>query len=146
MDLQRGPGLMTRMLRRFCSGVRVAIGKKNDGDRLDLGFCENRKDDSSLTNANESWVPLIENVRSFNVRYFDARLKCVGGTVDGRRHVAAAGEINDRAGVMLPCHGRRSFRLPDADVIDAECYEDAFIKSKLISGAAIMLALWAIFL
>ena len=32
------------------------------------------KGDSALTNANESWIPLIENVRSLQVRYFDVRL------------------------------------------------------------------------
>src|SRR5437879_4577213 len=69
-----GPGLMTRYAAAdFVVALRLQSEKK-DGDRLDLGFLRKPKDDSSLTNANESWVPLIENVRSFQVRYFDARL------------------------------------------------------------------------
>jgi len=66
--------LMTRYAAAdFVVALRLQSEKK-DGDRLDLGFLRKPKDDSSLTNANESWVPLIENVRSFQVRYFDARL------------------------------------------------------------------------
>src|SRR2546421_10811263 len=69
-----GPGLMTR----YASGDFVVAlrlqSEKKDSDRLDLGFLRKPKDDSSLTNVNESWLPLIENVHSFQVRYFDARL------------------------------------------------------------------------
>src|SRR5207244_10699379 len=69
-----GPGLMTR----YAAGdFVVSLGlqsAKRDSDRLDLGFLRKPKDDSSLTNVNESWIPLIEDVRSLQVRYFDARL------------------------------------------------------------------------
>jgi prepilin-type N-terminal cleavage/methylation domain-containing protein len=69
-----GPGLMTRYAAGdFVVALRLQSEKK-DGDRLDLGFLRKPKDDSALTNANESWIPLIENVRSLQVRYFDARL------------------------------------------------------------------------
>jgi prepilin-type N-terminal cleavage/methylation domain-containing protein len=69
-----GPGLMTRYAAGdFVVALRLKSEKK-DSDRLDLGFLRRPKDDSALTNANESWVPLIENVRSLQVRYFDARL------------------------------------------------------------------------
>jgi prepilin-type N-terminal cleavage/methylation domain-containing protein len=69
-----GPGLMTRYAAGdFVVALRLQPEKK-DRDRLDLGFLRKPKDDSALTNANESWVPLIENVRSLQVRYFDARL------------------------------------------------------------------------
>jgi prepilin-type N-terminal cleavage/methylation domain-containing protein len=68
-----GPGLMTRYAAGdFVVALRLRSEKK-DSDRLDLGFLRKPKDDSALTNANESWVPLIENVRSLQVRYFDAR-------------------------------------------------------------------------
>ena len=69
-----GPGLMTR----YASGDFVVAlrlqSEKKDSDRLDLGFLRKPKDDSSLTNVNESWIPLIEDVRSLQIRYFDARL------------------------------------------------------------------------
>jgi prepilin-type N-terminal cleavage/methylation domain-containing protein len=69
-----GPGLMTRYAAGdFVVALRLQSEKK-DGDRLDLGFLRKPKDDSALGNANESWIPLIENVRSLQVRYFDARL------------------------------------------------------------------------
>jgi len=69
-----GPGLMTR----YASGDFVVAlrlqSAKNDSDRYDLGFLRKPVDDSSLTNANETWVPLIEGVRALQVRYFDPRL------------------------------------------------------------------------
>ena len=69
-----GPALMTRYAAGdFVVALRLQSEKK-DGDRLDLGFLRKPKGDSALTNANESWIPLIENVRSLQVRYFDARL------------------------------------------------------------------------
>ncbi len=68
-----GPGLMTRYAAGdFVVALRLQAAKKSD--RYDLGFLRKPKDDTSLTNANESWIPLIENVRSLEVRYFDARL------------------------------------------------------------------------
>jgi prepilin-type N-terminal cleavage/methylation domain-containing protein len=69
-----GPGLMTRYAAGdFVVALRLQSEKK-DSDRLNLGFLRKPKDDSSLTNVNESWIPLIEDVRSLQVRYFDARL------------------------------------------------------------------------
>ncbi len=69
-----GPGLMTRYAAGdFVVALRLQSEKK-DGDRLDLGFLRKPKDDSALTNANESWIPLITDVRSLQIRYFDARL------------------------------------------------------------------------
>jgi len=69
-----GPGLMTRYAAGdFVVALRLQSEKK-DSDRLDLGFLRKPKDDSSLTNVNESWISLIEDVRSLQVRYFDARL------------------------------------------------------------------------
>ena len=69
-----GPGLMTRYAAGdFAVALRLQSGKK-DSDQLDLGFLRKPKDDSSLTNVNESWIPLIEDVRSLQIRYFDARL------------------------------------------------------------------------
>lgn len=69
-----GPGLMTRYAAGdFVVALRLQSDNKHS-DRFDLGFLRKPIDDSSLTNANESWIPLIKNVRSLQVRYFDARL------------------------------------------------------------------------
>src|SRR5215470_10122474 len=55
-----GPGLMTRYAAGdFVVALRLQAAK-TDSDRYDLGFLRKPADDSSLTNANETWVPLIE--------------------------------------------------------------------------------------
>jgi prepilin-type N-terminal cleavage/methylation domain-containing protein len=67
-----GPGLMTRYAAGdFVVALRLQSEKK-DSDRLDLGFLRKPKDDSSLTNANETWIPLIEDVSSMQIQYFSA--------------------------------------------------------------------------
>jgi len=69
-----GPGLMTRYAAGdFVVALRLQSENK-DSDRLDLGLLRKPTDDSALTDVNESWIPLIEDIRSFQVRYFDARL------------------------------------------------------------------------
>jgi len=68
-----GPGLMTRYAAGdFVVALRLQSAKHGDG--YNLGFLRKPKNDTSLTDANETWVPLIENVRSLEVRYFDSRL------------------------------------------------------------------------
>jgi prepilin-type N-terminal cleavage/methylation domain-containing protein len=68
-----GPGLMTR----YASGdyvVSLRLQSEKDSDRYDLGILRKPRNDSAVSDVNESWVPLIENVTSLQVRYFDARL------------------------------------------------------------------------
>lgn len=69
-----GPGLMTRYAAGdFVVALRLQP-EKNSKDRYDLGLLRRPREDSALTNANESWIPLIENVPTLEVRYFDPRL------------------------------------------------------------------------
>jgi prepilin-type N-terminal cleavage/methylation domain-containing protein len=69
-----GPGLMTRYAAGdFVVALRLQSANKNS-NQLDLGFLRKPKDDTSLTNVNESWIPLIENVQTLQIRYFDSRL------------------------------------------------------------------------
>src|ERR1700737_362137 len=69
-----GPGLLTRYAAGdFIVTLRLQPHKK-DSDRLDLGFLRKPKDDSGIANEHETWMPLIENVHSLQIRYFDARL------------------------------------------------------------------------
>jgi hypothetical protein len=41
---------------------------------MDLGFLRKPQEDRSFTNVHETWVPLLENIRSLQIRYFDPRL------------------------------------------------------------------------
>jgi len=69
-----GPGLLTR----YASGdfvVALRLQRENEkSNRLNLGLLRKPKDDQAVTAENETWVPLIENVNSLQVRYFDPRL------------------------------------------------------------------------
>src|SRR5438128_12159793 len=66
-----GPGLMTRYAAGdFVVALRLQAEKK-DSDRYDLGFLRKPKGDSAITNSNETWIPLITDVRSLEVRYFN---------------------------------------------------------------------------
>lgn len=69
-----GPGLLTRYAGGdFSVSLRLQAHSK-ESDRLDLGFLRKPKNDRSFTDVHESWVPLVENVHSLQIRYFDPRL------------------------------------------------------------------------
>ena len=68
-----GPGLLTR----YATGdflVTLRLRPMNKGDLMELGFVRKPKDDTNPSSENESWVPLISNVESMQIRYFDPRL------------------------------------------------------------------------
>jgi prepilin-type N-terminal cleavage/methylation domain-containing protein len=66
-----GPGLLTR----YAPGeFRVVLRLQPDNeksDQLDLGLLRKPQGDSDDTEGNETWVPLIKNVGSLEVTYFD---------------------------------------------------------------------------
>src|SRR5262249_19473042 len=66
-----GPGLLTR----YASGeftVVLRLQAANDkSDRLDLGILRKPQDDSDVVEGHETWVPLIKNVTSLEITYFD---------------------------------------------------------------------------
>ncbi|MFZ0918319.1 MAG: prepilin-type N-terminal cleavage/methylation domain-containing protein [Candidatus Udaeobacter sp.] len=67
-----GPGLLTRYARGdFTVVLRLEPGNEK-GDRLDLGFSRKAQQDSDTGEASETWVPLIKNVNSLEISYFDA--------------------------------------------------------------------------
>ena len=69
-----GPGLLTRYAGSdYVVTLRLQAHSK-ESDKFDLGFLRAPKNDSGIANENVSWVPLIEDVRSMQIRYFDARL------------------------------------------------------------------------
>jgi type II secretory pathway pseudopilin PulG len=66
-----GPGLLTR----YAPGeftVALRLQPENEkSDRLDLGFLRKPKDDSDVGEGHETWVPLIKNVSSLQISYFN---------------------------------------------------------------------------
>jgi prepilin-type N-terminal cleavage/methylation domain-containing protein len=69
-----GPGLFTRYAAGDFSVTMRLQPHDKKGDQLDLGVLRKPKDDTSFENAQESWVPLVENVQTLQIRYFDSRL------------------------------------------------------------------------
>ena len=67
-----GLGLLTR----YAPGdftVRLRLQPENEkGDRLDLGLLRKPQEDSDIGEGHETWVPLIKNVTSFEISYFDS--------------------------------------------------------------------------
>jgi prepilin-type N-terminal cleavage/methylation domain-containing protein len=96
-----GPGLLTRYAGGdFTVNMRLQ-SESNKTDRMDLGFLRKPKDDPSFSNAHDSWMPLIENVRSLQIRYFDPRvniwLEKWSDTITLPRLVKVTVERNDGA-------------------------------------------------
>jgi hypothetical protein len=69
-----GPGLLTRYAAGdyFVTMRLQPESKKND--HFEIGFLRKPKADQEITNAHESWIPLIQDVQSLQIRYFDPRL------------------------------------------------------------------------
>jgi general secretion pathway protein J len=67
-----GPGLLTRYAPNdFTVALRLQPGNEKSS-RLDLGFLRKPKNDSELGEGHETWVPLIKNVTSLEINYFNA--------------------------------------------------------------------------
>ena len=69
-----GPGLLTRYAPgEFTAVLRLQPGNDNS-DRLDLGILRKPQDDSdAVEKKNETWVPLIKNVTSLEITYYDPK-------------------------------------------------------------------------
>jgi prepilin-type N-terminal cleavage/methylation domain-containing protein len=72
-----GPGLLTR----YAGGdftVSLRLQPENSkSNRLDLGFLREPQEDfgdSDIADEHDSWVPLIKNVNTLQILYFDPRL------------------------------------------------------------------------
>jgi hypothetical protein len=62
---------------RYAAGdyvVSLRVQSVKDGNGFQLGFLRKSHEDQSQTSANESWIPLIDDVRGLQVQYFDPRL------------------------------------------------------------------------
>lgn len=69
-----GPGLFTR----YATGdytVTMRLKPIPKTDLMELGVTREAEDDTSTTDdPDKGWVPLLENLRSMEIRYFDPRL------------------------------------------------------------------------
>ena len=67
-----GPGLLTRYAPGEFKVVLRLRPENEKSDRLDLGISRKPKDDTG--EAHETWVPLIKNVSSLQISYFNPNL------------------------------------------------------------------------
>ena len=68
-----GAGLLTR----YAPGdffVSMRLRREAKSDRMALGFLRKPKDEELFSGERESWITLIDNVESLQIRYFDPRL------------------------------------------------------------------------
>ena len=69
-----GPGLLTR----YATGeYRVSLRLRpvaKDANAMEIGLARRPKTDEINAAPQESWIPLLPNVRSMQIRYFDPRL------------------------------------------------------------------------
>jgi type II secretory pathway pseudopilin PulG len=69
-----GPGLLTR----YATGdFRVSLrlrARDAKSRQLDLGLLRKPKADTAVSNEHETWVRLIDNVGTLQIRFFDSRL------------------------------------------------------------------------
>jgi prepilin-type N-terminal cleavage/methylation domain-containing protein len=68
-----GPGLFTR----YASGqysVTIRLRPMEKGKGMDLGVVRESEDDGNPVPDNKIWVPLLSNINSLEIRYFDPRL------------------------------------------------------------------------
>jgi prepilin-type N-terminal cleavage/methylation domain-containing protein len=66
-----GPGLMTRYAPGEFTVVLRLQPDHEKSDQLDIGLLRRPLDDSDTDEGEETWVPLIKNVTSLEIAYFD---------------------------------------------------------------------------
>jgi hypothetical protein len=69
-----GPGLLTR----YAAGefiVSMRLKRMNESsDLMQIGFTRKPRETAEGSNEGETWVPLLDDVRSLKIDYFDSRL------------------------------------------------------------------------
>ncbi len=69
-----GPGLLTRYAAgEYQVNMRLRPSANNSG-RMELGFVRKAKGDNEIGEERESWVPLLPDVESVEIRYFSPRV------------------------------------------------------------------------
>jgi prepilin-type N-terminal cleavage/methylation domain-containing protein len=75
-----GPGLVTRYAPgEFLVSMRLKPAadkseKSDKGEQMEIGFMRKPRDTAEGSEDGQSWVPLLDDVRSLQIRYFDSRL------------------------------------------------------------------------
>jgi len=69
-----GPGLLTRYAPGEYKVIMRLQPENEKSDRLDLGLMRKPKDDTAEQHEHETWVPLIKNVSSLQISYFNPNL------------------------------------------------------------------------
>lgn len=70
-----GPGLLTRFAGGGEYRVSLLLRPSARKDRQDIGFMRKKHDRTRTEDSGEgSWVPILPNVQSLQIRYFDPRL------------------------------------------------------------------------
>ena len=81
-----GPGLLTRYAPGNFTVVLRLQPENSKSKQLDLGFLRKPQKDSDIGESHESWVPLIKNVNTLQILYFDPRLNTwIDRWTDGAR-------------------------------------------------------------
>ena len=98
-----GPGLLTR----YAAGdftVSLRLQPENSkSKRLDLGFLREPLEDSDIGEEHQSWVPLIKDVNTLEILYFDPRLNTwIDRWSDGARLPRLIKLIVERADATTP--------------------------------------------
>ena len=71
-DSSAGPGVLTRYAPgNFTVVMKLQPENQTKGGRLDLGFLRKSQAKSDTGETTETWVPLIKNVTSLEISYFD---------------------------------------------------------------------------
>jgi len=68
-----GPGLLTR----YASGdysVTLRLQPMEKSDLMELGVVRESLDDNNQVDESKVWVPLLSNIKTMEIRYFDPRL------------------------------------------------------------------------
>ncbi|HEX8280486.1 MAG TPA: hypothetical protein VF551_03845 [Chthoniobacterales bacterium] len=69
-----GPGLLTRYAAgEYRVSMRLRPAAK-DSDRMEIGVMREPLAETNIAGENETWVPLLPDVQSLQIRYFDPRL------------------------------------------------------------------------
>src|SRR6266568_7868335 len=102
-NCRAGPGLLTRYAAGdFTVSLRLQP-EDSKSDRFDLGFLREPLEDSDIGEEHESWVPLIKDVDTLEILYFDPRLNTwIDRWSDGGRLPRLIKLIVERADATTP--------------------------------------------
>lgn len=68
-----GPGLLTRYAAGEYS-VTMRLRPVEKSNAMELGIVRESQDDGNPVGENKRWIPLLNNLKSLEIRYFDPRL------------------------------------------------------------------------